>query len=494
MAWRSEVPRGGLAGEAGSVLVGRAVVSALSWGGTVLIARALDVHDFGVYSFVFALLGLMQVVTEPGVGRLVLGLMADESKDREGVLGAYVVLRWWLGFLGLTLAVLVVLVGGYPRETVLATALGGLVVVLATPSRSLDVYFQAQHRMHVVAKVDVFAQVLQLVAVVLGALIAPGILVFTAPHVLREVAALWSKRRLVHAEMRPRYAADTQMWKAMLTEAIPLTIGGALATAYYRIDMMLLSQMDSFASVAQYSIAYKFGDLLLVAGTAGLAPLAAALVRAQNGTQVRRFIRLVRAALEITTLLGAVGVALFALCARDLITLFYSARYVEDGGASAVMLLASAVIQLQTLVGLHVLVARGKHKLYPWTGLTGLILNIGLNIILIPRWSYVGAAAATLVTEVVVLVLMWILVHRTRADDAHGHLPRIALAAALAAGGVVYVMGLGLGRFMPLWAGATLLGAVIAIVGSGVVMRQRRRGKVGRQAEEPAAHPQVEEG
>ena len=44
------------------------------------------------------------------------------------------------------------------------------------------------------------------------------------------------------------------------------------------------------------------------------------------------------------------------------------------------------------------------------TWLHRLAVNVVLNLVLIPRWSFEGAAYATLVTEVLVAILMWRLV------------------------------------------------------------------------------------
>ena len=41
-----------------------------------------------------------------------------------------------------------------------------------------------------------------------------------------------------------------------------------------------------------------------------------------------------------------------------------------------------------------------------------MVVNVGLNLVLIPRYSYLGAAAATLITEGLVLILMTVMVGR----------------------------------------------------------------------------------
>jgi O-antigen/teichoic acid export membrane protein len=79
-----------------------------------------------------------------------------------------------------------------------------------------------------------------------------------------------------------------------------------------------------------------------------------------------------------------------------------------------------------TLFGLNVLMAMGRHRLYPVVGLVGLVVNVALNLVLIPRASFEGAAVAGVVTDVLVCVLMWVLVAR---GPVRGLLPWRTLGA-----------------------------------------------------------------
>ena len=56
-----------------------------------------------------------------------------------------------------------------------------------------------------------------------------------------------------------------------------------------------------------------------------------------------------------------------------------------------------------TLLAFTTLVAVKRNRLYPIAMLLGVVVNIGLNLILIPEYGYMGSGWATVVTEVLVL-------------------------------------------------------------------------------------------
>lgn len=421
-----------------SWLIGsRLVVGVLGWGGTVLIARHLSVTEFGRFTIIFTILGLMSVVTDMGIGRIALrGMLGSPEDDPSGFAGAYVMLRTIMGVVGYGLVMLIVVLLGYPAEVVKATAVAAIVIVLATPSSALDVVFQSRMSMGVVSVAGASGQLAQFALT--AAIVAAGgtVLYFTIPAVLAEVVILAFKIPAANRLLPIRLRIDLHLWKMLLKEAIPLTLGIGLATIYYRVDSVMLSRLDTFESVGIYGVAYKFIDIVHFAATAVTVPLLTLLVRAWPDDLPAFRDALRRGALVLGIIGGLAVVGLFGF-PTQLITLLYGESYAVGAHATRLLILAQ-FLTLFAALGLTCLIAMGRHRVYPAVMLVGLVLNVGANVVLIPRYSYEGAAAATLGAEVVVVFLMWILVGRERDLRPLGLAPLflvpVAVGAALAVG------------------------------------------------------------
>jgi O-antigen/teichoic acid export membrane protein len=105
-----------------------------------------------------------------------------------------------------------------------------------------------------------------------------------------------------------------------------LALGAALDTIYFRIDIVMLSLLDTYRAVGTYSVGYKFSDLLgavpLAVVTPALTMMVAAWPKDPSG-----FRRTFRHALIILTV-GAIGTAVgFLIFADPLVTLFYTSKY-----------------------------------------------------------------------------------------------------------------------------------------------------------------------
>ena len=398
-----------------ALLVSRAAVSSLGWLGSILIARLLSPADWGRFSFIFGLLGLLSVVTDLGVGRVVLARLVEaDEKEAPLVASAFIALRLLLGLLGYLVALAYVWILGYPATVVRGTAVAGLVVIVATPGHALTVLFQSRLRLTVVAAAEAMGQSVQLLGTVLAAVVAPRLLIFVLPVLANEIVQiLWKLRGVRRGQAGPLPSRQVKfaLWRGMLIDALPLTLGTALATMLYKVDLLLLSRLDTFESVGLYAVGYKFADLIGMVAASIINPMLTVMVTAWPH-RVDEFRSSVRHTCLLMGLIASVAVSSFWASAHPILTLLYGPRFTEAASASQ-LVVAGASIAMLTNVGFAVLIASGRQRIYPFVGLVGLGLNVALNLILIPRMSYTGSAVATLITEVTVCVVMWALVART---------------------------------------------------------------------------------
>ena len=457
-----------------AVLASRVIVAGLGWAGSVVVARSLGAEEWGQFSFVFALLGLMSVVTDLGVGRVVLAKLIDDDPDEIArTASSFLTLRTVLGLVGYVLAVGYVVVLGYPGEVVLATVLGGLVVVFATPSHALSVLFQARHRMLLVAVAESAGQVLQLALTVLAAVFAPTLLIFVLPAVANEAFRVVTKGFAVRRRsvgLRPSRHLDVHRWGPYLREAIPLAIGFALTIAMLKIDVLMLSLLDTFDAVGLYSIGYKFSDMMDTIALAAVAPVSTLLVAAWP-SELPTFRKRTRTSALAFATFGGVAVAAFWPSADPLIRLLYGDRFVPGADAARLLVLGAAVMSL-ILLGVFLLASASKQRHYPAVALAGLILNVVLNLVLIPRYSYTGSAVATVVTFAVTVVALWVVIGRTM--PVSGLLPVASIGVVAVVTAAVAALGSLLESAAPAWwFPISVVGAAV-VGGTGFLLLRRQ--------------------
>jgi len=256
--------------------------------------------------------------------------------------------------------------------------------------------------------------------------------------------------------VHPRYRPRRGEWWLWVKESAPLAIGFGLVSLYLKLDIVMLSKLDTLDSVGLYGIGYKFADLATFVPIALLTPVLTVMVMSTNGRrEVRRHFRQAFVLLFVAAVGGGV---LFALTATPTITLFYGERYAVAAG-SARLLVAGACLGFLTHLCVTTLVALGRNRLYALAGLLGLVVNVVLNLVLIPAHSYDGAAVATVVTEGAVLALLVTGLHRS---SRVVHVPWAPVARTLVAASALVVVYAGVDRVLPWWVAAAAATAAFA--------------------------------
>ena len=440
---------------AASLMISRVVIAAMGWFGTVLIVRHLSVSNWGRFSFVFGLLGLMSVVTNMANPRTVLQQLAD---DDGHLAGTYVLLRMALGLLAYAIALSVVTVGHYPTVVLQATAIAGLTVLIANTSTAYDVLFQFRMELSKVAVAGTLGQTAQLSLTIALALMHSSLVVFTLPAVLCEVVVFaWKLYRLPrHPSLH--YGFMWGRWKELIKLSIPLAIGGALSVMYYSLDTVMLSKMQTFRAVGIYGISYKFAGIVVVFATSMSLALFPILVRAWP-EEAQRFRAVLRRTVRLYMVVAALVTLEFTIFAAKAIGLLYGQHYTV-GANAARLVVASECLGFFAGLAITSLIAMNRNVFYPIAALVGLVLNLGLNLWVIPRWSYLGAAWATLATELVVTLALWI--PMARAAGSHlvdaGVVLRVMLSTAAAV-----LAALATGTVGP-WPLAAVVGAGVYVV------------------------------
>jgi O-antigen/teichoic acid export membrane protein len=184
-----------------------------------------------------------------------------------------------------------------------------------------------------------------------------------------------------------------------LKDSWPFIISGIAVVIYTRIDSIMLGQMLGNKSVGIYSVALRISEIwyfIPMTVVASTFPSIIESKRISEEAYLNKFKKLFKF-LFWTALFLSVCTSFFAKFA---ISLLYGDKYIES----------ASILVLQTWSGIFVFlgVAGGRwflaenlQNILIYRTISGAIINIGLNIILIPKYGIHGAAWATLISQAV---------------------------------------------------------------------------------------------
>jgi O-antigen/teichoic acid export membrane protein len=205
--------------------------------------------------------------------------------------------------------------------------------------------------------------------------------------------------------LRPRWQLEPGLFRQWIRAGIPLAITYLLTTVYFKLDVPILQHYRSYAEVGWYTFAYRpFEALLFIPATLRTVVFPVLSIYYRNApTRVLASAEKLFKGLAIMGWPITVGLFLLAPQFIDLLT----SQYPQSGAALRILALAVVFMFVDNTFA-AVLNAIDRQKLFAYVALSGLVINLGLNMILIPRFGYLGASWATVATEMGLALTGWL--------------------------------------------------------------------------------------
>jgi O-antigen/teichoic acid export membrane protein len=363
----------------------------------ILIARSLGSDSYGQWSFIFVYLSFFEMVVKFGMDSILTRWVAQNPGEGPQILGNALLFRFFLAMTAIPGAIFFVKILGYPLSIQEGVFLAAFQLFLGT--RSLfEIVFRVNLLMMYPALWNGMRALVNLLLVFWMAdhhrSVSGFIYAYLASGFLGLVGLALFSRRF----MAIRFRFDGRLMKALIRESGPLVVSGYLTLLYYRLDVLMLSKMKGFSEVGYYSVATRLTESLTVIATSLMASFFPLLARAfrENRTE---FESLVSKALKWLLLLGLPIALGGSFVARELIVLLFGTEYAPSGLTLGILLWYTFFGFLSILF-VNLLIVCGRQIVDTWISLFLVLANAGMNFWLIPRWSYNGAAAATVLVEV----------------------------------------------------------------------------------------------
>ena len=389
----------------------------------IIVARAAAQEDVGLFYLSLSILNIFSVISDFGIsGALVRYIPYFEGKGESGkvkdllrlshlvltVFGILLMsLLWWQASL----------IGSIYQNDKLPDAIRmfSAFILLNNLFRLYTQYIQGEADMKSLQFIQNVQNALKLILTIIffyffGVSVLAIIGAFLISYLLATIIAGVKVYQLDASISKPAISLSR---KEFLNELVPLGITLAVIQSFSVIisssDRLILGYLSdpsrSIETIAVYSIATTLASVLMIfPGTIGsvFLPLVSRLVGKNDLVQVRSIMETAqRWSLFITIPVGIIMI----IFSSDMLTLFYGASYAAGGMAMSVFTLGLLFSSISYMAYL-VLAAMRLIRIELGISIVGAIINLVLNIILIPILGMEGAALASAISFIITMLLL----------------------------------------------------------------------------------------
>lgn len=401
--------------------IGQKIISSLYF---FVIAHLVGVENTGRYFFAIAFTTIFTVVADLGLGPVLTREIARAEENRERYINTALLAKIVFGVIAYLLIIFSSYILGYDSSLRFLLAISGITMFSDNILTVFYSTFRASKNLKLESFGIVFSQFVTLcigsVALYLKAPLVFLIIAYTVPSIMMAVIAGIMVKIRFKVRLFARF--DWQVLKILLGFSWAFALAALLSRLYSYSDSIFISKALSPEHLGWWSLPYKITfafQFIPIALATSIFPVLSSV--ASDTDKIRK--TFVEAWHYLFLIVFPLSFGLIAI-ARPVIIKMSGASYLPSVPVLQI-LLVSLIFGFLTFISGALLNATNRQNLQTMLMALALIVNVGLNIFLIPRFGLLGAASAALIANLVLAVAGYLICNH------YFHFPQLAITIKL---------------------------------------------------------------
>ena len=362
--------------------------------------RYLGSDNYGVLSFSIAFASITIIFADIGIGSVILRDIARDKALTQTYLGNSILLKIILAIITLMSTAALGYAFNYPSATMRVVLIITLSLIFVSFSGIINSIIQAFEVMEYISLGNIIYNLTMLLCVLLAIFLKLDVQGFAYVYLISSIILLGYYVVIALRKIPlPKWDINLDLWKYLVNEAIPFGLSSVFVRVYYYIDTIMISMIISNPNevMGWYTAAYRLVLILAVIPTTLLGALYPIMSNYYVTSDKYLSFMFERSFKYLMTLAIPIGVGTTIL-ANKIIFFIYGSDYAASTIALQILVWSEVLIFLNVVFG-NLLNSTNRQIVVTKQTMFAAGLNIVLNLVLIPRYSYIGASVATVSTE-----------------------------------------------------------------------------------------------
>ncbi|MBN1794269.1 MAG: flippase [Candidatus Omnitrophica bacterium] len=406
----------------------------------VYAGRTLGPSQFGKLNFAFAFTSLFIILSDLGFRRYLNREVAKNLDESRKTIQYAFTLKIFFALIVELVIIIAINLMGYDTQTKILVYILGIYIIFKSYQEFINDLFRGLKKAHLEAYSEFFEKPLLLLCGVgllqKGYGVTALVWLFLILKVISCMFTFFLYR--AHVGSIVLQLPSLQEGLALVKLSAPYALFLCFAMLYLGIDTVLLSYIKGDVSVGIYQVAVKVGVVLMLfpeAITQSVLPHMVAFYYTDKKRLLTAYIMTIKSLFFIASF---IGVYLFFF-SRWILQITFGPAYFP---ALPLFSIIAGMILFRFLIygSATMLNASGNQPMCTVIEALCVLINIVLNIMLIPKYDYMGAGVATLATNALVCGIYFLMVKmKTGASFPAAFFLKMVLTLCIVAGGTLFI-------------------------------------------------------
>ena len=393
------------------LLISQIIASICGFIWTILIARYLGVNDYGIMGFAISLTGILAITVDLGISAHIVRNISTDHNVAPKYLGNAIPLKslFAVGTFILTLIILILM--KCKELTITVTLLFTIEMIIKSFIGLLNGSFQEFEEGKYQGIGNTILNTLLLIFILISIFTDLGLYGISISYILANLIAFIYEYYVMKKHLTsPQFELDKSFCKNITLAAIPFAVGGLFYTIYYSIDVVMLTTLVGDYATGIYNATYKLISVLTMFYSIYGAVIFPVMSKFFKNDSNLLKISLEKSIKYLSLIIIPLAVATM-FYSQDIIQFIYGIEY---DNASSVLSILIWTVSLLFINGACSTLLNASHKEVTVTKIYGIaaLFNIILNLFMIPKFTYNGAAMSTVLTDLLILLIFAYIIRR----------------------------------------------------------------------------------
>jgi O-antigen/teichoic acid export membrane protein len=369
-------------------------------------ARYLGAEGFGILSFSIAFTSIFGVFGDLGLSPLTVREVARSKLLSDKYLGNIAIIKIVLAITTIGLISITINFLGYSHEIVKVVYLIAFYVILTTFSNMFYAIFQAYEKMEYQSIGQIISSALLLFGVFWAIHYGYNVIGFAGIYLIAGMITLVYNLLIYYWKFSlSKLTIDWHFWKPTIKAALPFFFSAIVDIIAFKIDIVMLSMMKGDVVVGWYSAAYRLIEVLIFIP----ATIASVVYPVLSNFYIseQQSLKLIYEKLFKYLVISGIPIAVgTTILAHKIILLIYKSDFSNSVIALQILIWTIPIIFLNYVFG-TILASINQQVLALKINFLSMVLNVTINMLLIPRYSFIGASIATVITCLMAVILFF---------------------------------------------------------------------------------------
>jgi len=393
------------------LLVSQIIASVCGFIWTILMARYLGEDKYGIFGFATSFTGILVILVDLGISTHIVRHIATDYDSAPRYLGNAIPLKVIFSVLCTVITLIALIIMNVDELVIKVTLLFTLEMIIKSYVNLFNGTFQAFEKGKYQGIGNTILHLILLIFILIAIFTDLGLYGIAISYILANTIVFVYEYIMLNKHVaKPKYELDKEFCKNITLFSIPFAVTGLLYTIYYSIDIVMLTNMVGTYATGIYNATYKLISVLTLFFSVYTAVIFPVMSRFYKNNESLFLISFEKSIKYLMLIIIPLAVAT-VFYSKDVMQLIYGHSY--DGGSTVLSILIWTVCLLFISGACNTLL-NASYKEVSVTKIYAIaaVFNVILNFIMIPHFSYDGAAITTVLSDILIVCIQAYIIYK----------------------------------------------------------------------------------